>query len=333
MLKLVKIGLLFFGNSQLLIQGFISSATKTLTIVNKCDETVWPGISSNTGVVPVEPTGFALQKGESKAIHTPPSWGGRLWGRTHCSEDSNGNFTCATGDCGSGKMECAGAGATPPATLAKFTIGKDDGMDFFYVSLVGGYNLPMLVSPIGGGSGRNCSSVGCTVDLKVACPSELKVTSSDGEVVACKSSCVAFGRKEDCCRGEYGSRDTCTPSFYSQVFKTACPRASSYTYDDETSTFACNGADYQIIFCPTSTTNKKSKGEQQNPTAPQFNTDMVYEGVDTAGHSSYAPPQPTSIHATISTVAAVIVVIILAVGGYAIRIGNINILNGSCNQH
>ncbi|MFS8006825.1 putative Thaumatin family [Helianthus anomalus] len=92
------------------------------------------------------------------------------------------------------------------------------------------------------------------VDLKVACPSELNVTSSDGEAVACKSACVAFGRKEDCYRGEYGSRDACKPSFYSQVFKTACPRASSYTYDDETSTFACTGADYQIIFCPTSTT-------------------------------------------------------------------------------
>ncbi|GJU77193.1 thaumatin-like protein 1b [Tanacetum coccineum] len=271
--------------SQFFIQGVISSAT--FTFVNKCDQTIWPGILSNAGIAPLEPTGFALQKGETKVLTAPASWGGRFWGRTHCSQDSNNKFTCGTGDCGSGKIECAGAGAAPPATLAEFTLDGDGGMDFFDVSLVDGYNLPMLVAPTGG-TGRNCTYTGCMVDLNGACPTPLKVTSDDGEGVACKSACEAFGDQEYCCSGAYGTPDTCKPSSYSQLFKTACPRAYSYAYDDKTSTFTCIGADYQVTFCPPSTTSKKSTEGQQSPpitTTPEFNDGMVYEGADAMENS------------------------------------------------
>jgi hypothetical protein len=44
-------------------------------------------------------------------------------------------------------LQCAGSGAKPPATLAKFTLNGADGLDFYDVSLVDGYNLPMLVLP------------------------------------------------------------------------------------------------------------------------------------------------------------------------------------------
>jgi len=41
-----------------------------------------------------------------------------------------------------------------------------------------------------------------------------------------------------------------TSSAYSSVFKTACPRAYSYAYDDGSSTFTCgNAADYTVAFC------------------------------------------------------------------------------------
>ncbi|PWA71045.1 pathogenesis-related thaumatin superfamily protein [Artemisia annua] len=271
--------------SQFFIQGVISSAT--FTFVNKCDQTIWPGILSNAGIAALEPTGFALQKGETKVLTAPASWGGRFWGRTHCSQDSNNKFTCGTGDCGSGKMECAGAGATPPATLAEFTLDGDGGMDFFDVSLVDGYNLPMLVAPTGG-TGHNCTYTGCMVDLNGACPTPLKVMSDDGQGVACKSACEAFGDQEYCCSGAYGTPDTCKPSSYSQLFKTACPRAYSYAYDDKTSTFTCTGADYQVTFCPPSTTSKKATDGQQSPaipTTPQFSDGMVYEGADAMENS------------------------------------------------
>jgi hypothetical protein len=82
----------------------------------------WPGILSNAGVPAMSTTGFALQKGESKTITAPASWGGRFWGRTHCSQDSTGKFSCVTGDCGSGNIECSGNGSALPATLAEFTL-------------------------------------------------------------------------------------------------------------------------------------------------------------------------------------------------------------------
>ncbi|KAL0423841.1 UNVERIFIED_CONTAM: PR5-like receptor kinase [Sesamum radiatum] len=66
-----------------------------------------------------------------------------MWGRTLCSQDSTtGKFTCVTGDCGSGALECGGGGAAPPATLAEFTLNGADGLDFYDVSLVDGYICP-----------------------------------------------------------------------------------------------------------------------------------------------------------------------------------------------
>ncbi|CAK9148293.1 unnamed protein product [Ilex paraguariensis] len=281
----------FLTVTDLFISGVISSAT--FTIVNKCNYPVWPGILTNAGVAPLQTTGFALQKGESKTINAPSSWGGRLWGRTQCSEDSTGKFTCVTGDCGSGKVDCAGAGAAPPATLAEFTLDGSGGMDFYDVSLVDGYNLPMLVVPQGG-TGVNCRATGCVVDLNGACPSELKVTSNDGAVAGCKSACVAFNQEQYCCSGAYNSPDICKPSSYSQVFKNACPSAYSYAYDDKTSTFTCAGADYLISFCPSPNTSQKSssdgQNQNQNPVAgnsPEYNSTMVYEGaLDVSGSSS-----------------------------------------------
>ncbi|CAI9755909.1 unnamed protein product [Fraxinus pennsylvanica] len=251
-------------------------------MVNKCAYTVWPGILSNAGIAPLSTTGFALQKGESRIINAPSSWGGRFWGRTHCSEDSTGKFSCVTGDCGSGKIECAGNGAVPPATLAEFTLDGDSGMDFYDVSLVDGYNLPMLVLPQGG-SGVNCTSTGCMTDLNGLCPSDLRVKITDGEDVACKSACLAFGKEEYCCNGAYSTPDACKPSSYSQVFKSACPHAYSYAYDDKTSTFTCAGADYFITFCPSPNTSKKSSsgiqnGGSEDNTSSLINNTMVYEG-------------------------------------------------------
>lgn len=226
----------------------------TFTMVNKCDYTVWPGILSNAGVPPLSTTGFVLQTGESTTVTAPTSWGGRFWGRTLCSQDSAGKFSCVTGDCGSGKLECSGNGAAPPATLAEFTLDGAGGLDFFDVSLVDGYNVPMLVVPQGG-SGDNCTTTGCVGDLNGACPSELRVMGVDGKVgVACKSACEAFNSPEYCCSGAYGTPDTCKPSSYSQLFKSSCPRAYSYAYDDKTSTFTCANADYTITFCPSPTT-------------------------------------------------------------------------------
>ncbi|GAB4852541.1 Thaumatin-like protein 1 [Ancistrocladus abbreviatus] len=286
----------------LLLPVAVAVAT-TFTLLNQCDYTVWPGILSNAGEPELSTTGFVLRKGQSKTITPPASWGGRFWARTFCATDnSTGKFTCRTGDCGSGKVDCSGAGASPPATLAEFKLDGYGGLDFYDVSLVDGYNLPMLVVPEGG-SGVNCTSTGCVADLNGSCPSELRVMSEDGsESVACKSACDAFNQPQYCCSGSYSSPATCKPSSYSQVFKKACPRAYSYAYDDKTSTFTCRGtAHYTITFCPSpSTSQKAAEGQTSSSSSagsPLMNSTMVYEGaLDTTGYSDSSSSPSTCTH-------------------------------------
>ncbi|CAN8234546.1 unnamed protein product [Cochlearia groenlandica] len=271
---------------------FVSGVRSTSFIMeNKCDYTVWPGLLSNAGVPPLPTTGFVLHKGESRVINAPASWGGRFWGRTHCSTDADGKFACGSGDCGSGKLECSGSGATPPATLAEFTLDGSGGLDFYDVSLVDGYNVPMLVAPQGG-SGQNCSTTGCVVDLNGSCPLELRVTArlDDGEgkqpsSMGCKSACEAFRTPEYCCSGAFGTPDTCKPSSYSLLFKNACPRAYSYAYDDQSSTFTCaESPNYVITFCPSPNTSQKSAQDQSpdpKTTTPPGTTSTTTGGVST----------------------------------------------------
>lgn len=215
----------------------------TFSFVNRCDYTVWPGILANAGSPSLDSTGFQLQKDSSRSFQAPTGWSGRFWARTGCNFDQSDSGSCTTGDCGSGQIECNGAGAAPPATLAEFTLGTG-GQDFYDVSLVDGFNVPMIVEG-SGGSGA-CATTGCLSDLNRQCPAELRF--GDGE--ACKSACEAFGSPEYCCSGEYNSPAACKPSVYAEMFKSACPRSYSYAYDDPTSTFTCTAADYTITFCP-----------------------------------------------------------------------------------
>ncbi|XP_022145284.1 thaumatin-like protein 1b [Momordica charantia] len=238
---------LFWVFSLLLISHGASGAK--FTFVNKCDFTVWPGILSGAGSLKLDTTGFELRRGGSRSFQAPAGWSGRFWGRTDCNFDGAGRGVCVTGDCGSGEIECNGAGAAPPATLAEFTLGSTD---FYDVSLVDGYNLPMIVEGTGGTGA--CGSTGCVTDLNRQCPTELKAENGG----ACRSACEKFGTAEYCCSGAYGSPATCKPSKYSEIFKSACPRSYSYAYDDATSTFTCSGADYTVTFCPSSPSLKSS---------------------------------------------------------------------------
>ncbi|CAN6544631.1 unnamed protein product [Malus baccata var. baccata] len=245
-------------------------------LVNKCRYEVWPGILSGANTAPLSPTGFALKPGKSRTLSVPKSWSGRLWARTLCTGYSLGNFSCVTADCGSGKIECAGGGAKPPATLAEFTLNGTNGLDFYDVSLVDGYNLPMLVVPRGGTRG-GCSPTGCLVDLNGKCPRALRVRESGRGSVACRSACEAFGDPQFCCSEAYATPDTCQPSAYSLFFKHACPRSYSYAYDDKTSTYTCASADYVIIFCPLPYTSLKVLGARKDGAPlPLVNKTMMY---------------------------------------------------------
>ncbi|KAL0325885.1 UNVERIFIED_CONTAM: Thaumatin-like protein 1 [Sesamum radiatum] len=155
-----------------------TSLGTVFTLVNRCDYTVWPGILSNAGSAGLDTTGFQLPPRATRSFQAQPGWSGRFWARTGCSFDpTTGIGRCDTGDCRSNQIECNGAGATPPATLAEFTIGSGN-PDFYDVSLVDGYNLPMIIQPIGG-SGA-CGPTGCVTDVNRMCPNELRAGDGQG---------------------------------------------------------------------------------------------------------------------------------------------------------
>lgn len=225
-----------------------------MTIVNQCNYTVWPASSTTTtsgNSGNVTRTGFILKPGENSTITTSDNWTGRVWGRTLCTTDSTtGNFSCVTGDCSSGKITCDKYGL-PPLTLAEFALNSANNHDFYDVSLVDGYNVPMNIVPLS--SSGKCSSTGCPTDLNAVCPTELKVM-KNGKLVACQGPCAAFNLQVFCCAGSHSTPNTCEPSVYAQIFKTACPAAYSYVYDDTSGTFSCPSTDYHVVFCPANNT-------------------------------------------------------------------------------
>lgn len=93
---------------------------------------------------------------------------------------------------------------------------------------------------------KKCNGIGC--------PKELQLLGGDQNqrVVGCRSACEAFKTDKYCCSGAFANPNTCQPSYYSTIFKKACPRAYSYAFDDGTSTFTCKANEYDIVFCPNS---------------------------------------------------------------------------------
>ncbi|KAG8499844.1 hypothetical protein CXB51_006265 [Gossypium anomalum] len=263
-----------------------TSYAYTFTVTNNCPYTIWPGTLSGSGTPQLSTTGFQLDSGQSVRIPSVPAgWSGRIWGRTGCSFDAAGVGLCQTGDCG-GKLACNGNGATPPASLFEITFGVGNQQDFYDVSFVDGYNLPLVSAPRGVYGA--CNATGCAYDLNMGCPKELQVVGGDGEgagrVVGCKSACEAFRQDQYCCSGEFANPTTCRPSFYSSVFKKACPKAYSYAFDDASSTFTCKALDYLVIFCPNSRSQRANR--TNGGFTPPFNDDGTEGKVQIVSNSS-----------------------------------------------
>ncbi|KAF0909446.1 hypothetical protein E2562_036314 [Oryza meyeriana var. granulata] len=238
------------------------------TFHNNCPETVWPATLSSAGHPAFPTTGLALPPGTSLSVTgVTATWSGRVWGRYRCGTSGGGRFSCESGDCGTGQVACNSSGGAPPATLVEFTLGGGGGAgalsDFYDVSNVDGFNLPIEVRP----EGARCRTTSCPADINRVCPSELAVRAAGGgaAVAACKSACLAFGTDEYCCRGRFASPEACGPSTYSRLFKAQCPQAYSYAFDDRSSTFTCgNATGYRITFCPAAATKLFSKMQEQD---------------------------------------------------------------------
>ncbi|KAJ8443091.1 hypothetical protein Cgig2_030859 [Carnegiea gigantea] len=146
--------------------------------------------------------------------------GGRIWARTGCTSTGPNGLTCTTGDCG-GVLQCTGYGK-PPNTLAEYTLNGFSNLDYFDISLVDGFNVPLSFLPT-----NNGCTVGptCSADLNANCPAELKTDQG------CNNPCTG--------------NPNCGPTDLTRYFKNLCPTAYSYSKDDATSTFTCpGGTDY-----------------------------------------------------------------------------------------
>lgn len=197
-------------------------------IKNNCPYTVWAAA--------VPGGGKQLNRGETWTLNVNPgTTQARIWARTKCTFDGSGRGKCETGDCG-GLLQCKAYGV-PPNTLAEYALNQFGNKDFFDISLVDGFNVPMELSPTSNGCTRR---IKCTADINGQCPRELKAPGG------CNNPCTVFKTDQYCCNS-----GKCAPTNYSKFFKDRCPDAYSYPMDDPTSTFTCNaGTNYKVVFCP-----------------------------------------------------------------------------------
>jgi hypothetical protein len=105
----------------------------SFTITNSCNVTIWPAITPGGG-------GQRLDPGQTWTLDVTSGASSRLWGRTGCYFNTDGQGKCLTGDCG-GELSCTSTGQ-PPITLAEFALGYNR-MDFFDISIANG--LPGIV--------------------------------------------------------------------------------------------------------------------------------------------------------------------------------------------
>ncbi|KAG6406411.1 hypothetical protein SASPL_134011 [Salvia splendens] len=121
----------------------------------------------------------------SKAAGTA---GARIWPRTGCSFDGAGRGRCQTGDC-NGQLVCSGYGS-PPNTLAEYALNQYQNLDFFDISVIDGFNVPMEFSPNSGGCSRG---IRCTGDVNGQCPNQLRAPGG------CNNPCTVYKTNEYCC--------------------------------------------------------------------------------------------------------------------------------------
>ncbi|OBZ90797.1 Pathogenesis-related protein 5 [Choanephora cucurbitarum] len=215
---------------------YIVFSSKSIVVQNNCKQIVSVGVLTN-GVGGGPEQSFDLTPGASNSFSKPDQWGGRVWGRYSCSGSSGKNLEY-----------CNTPGASNPASLAEFFFKGSGGKDFYDISLVDGYNIPMSITPSGGGdaNGYSCGSPQCQMN---ECPAEYAVKDATGNIISCQSACSKTGTDEHCCTGSYNDPNTCTPSGSSAVIKEACPDAYSFAYDDQTSTFQCEATSYTVSLC------------------------------------------------------------------------------------
>lgn len=115
-------------------------------------------------------------------------------------------------------------------SLAEFTFNPNGSkQDFYDVSYVDAFNIPMTIRPANNGS---CPTAGCKAKLNLNCPAGNRIH-KDGKVIACS---------------KFGDRDTPNNPAAAH-FERHCPEAYSWSKDDW-ATKGCFAQDYIVTLCP-----------------------------------------------------------------------------------
>ncbi|CAI9784540.1 unnamed protein product [Fraxinus pennsylvanica] len=206
---------------------FIHSHGIIITVRNNCPYTIWPAA--------VPGGGRRLDSGQTWTLGYPTEKLVKIWARTNCTFDSSGRGNCLTGDC-RGLLGCKELGA-PPATFAEYGLNSWANKDYYDISVMKGFNVPISMTPTSNGCNK---SVGCTRDITAQCPNELKTPGG------CHNPCTVFKTNEYCC-----GVGRCQPTNFSRFFKIRCRDAFTYPQDDPTSISTCPaGTSYSVVFCP-----------------------------------------------------------------------------------
>ncbi|KAJ1307959.1 hypothetical protein OPQ81_002036 [Rhizoctonia solani] len=280
----------------LALRGFLLAAhiavanARRWTVNNDCPFTIWPAIyTSNSSAVTLNgvETGWEAPPNSSRSFVVPEGWtGGYIWGRRDCNFSSGNsppdtNTTiggCVSGGCPGG-LYCTDLGSSP-TTHAEWTLAPGDGTgaDYYDISVVQGFNLPMQVVP----SAMGCGIAECAVDLNANCPDPLRgpfaPNTNNTVPIGCKSACTAN------LDGKPGG-----VPFY-DYFKKACPFTYAYAQDvtSGTSLQTCPGSsypDYTVTFCPPAVL--------ANTTTTQSGAPMATSGTITGIPSMTAAPSNT----------------------------------------
>jgi hypothetical protein len=218
--------------------GDVSTGRK-LYIENQCSYTIWTlGGNGMFG-------GGPLKSGPGTAFVTtfPGGFSGRLWPRSGCN---------------AGGQNCTQTGND---TLAEFTLTAGMDSDWYDISLVDGFTIPVgiiqLSAPWTMGPGyvpggtldkvtQQCGSPICAADLDPGCHVSQQEKDATGNVWGCKNG--------------QSSNGGAGPTPVTEYLKMGCPTSYTYPYDDPQSLFLCKSAaqnngvgakDYKIIYCPT----------------------------------------------------------------------------------
>jgi hypothetical protein len=223
----------------------LAAEATNFTVRNNCTYTVFPGVFPASTF---SNGGWTLAPGASTTFSVPSGSIGRLWGRTGCNSASPAQ--CTTGQCGGTGLQCAGTTGQPNTSLFEWNINAN-GTDWYDVSYVDAVDNPIGVQV----SNASCvSPASCSASVISSCPADLR----SGNV--CLSPCTRFNTDQFCCRGAFGTPNTCIVANWSTVAQTYvnnvhnfCPREYSYAYDENSggALQTCpTGSNFTVTFCP-----------------------------------------------------------------------------------